>query len=123
MFTVEVVSARVSAALTALAAQVRSGLTQSWARIGVSMIAAAVPVVPTKTGRLVATLLATPGVGEVVLEAGGGLLYAGVQNYGWPSRNIAASRFSDPAAEAVEQEAPELLGSEIQNTIDRLGLR
>lgn len=70
--------------------QMRRGiddLSSAWRRIGARLLSTAVPLTPVLTGRLVQSLRATPGRMETTFSAGGGnVVYAGVQNYGWPDR-------------------------------------
>ena len=124
MITIEVEAARVHAAFLDLVRRISSGLRGSWSQVGARAVSTTITVTPVQSGRLVATLKASEGAGGIEIKAGGGsVVYAGVQNFGWPRRNIAAQRFMDAAAETIATEAPDELGSEIQSLIDRVGLR
>lgn len=122
MFTVVVDAAPVARSLLALRVLL-GDLSSAWRQIGADVVTATVPFVPTKSGALVASLKAAGGRDGVDVSAGGGsVVYAGVQNFGWPARNIEASRFMDRAQSAAETEAPRELESEIQSLIRRVGL-
>lgn len=62
--------------------------------LGLTVIAAAKPTVPTLSGALQGTLRAGRGKTKAVIRAGGARVpYAGVQHYGWPARGIQAHPF------------------------------
>lgn len=76
---------------------------------------------PKRTGRLAAGV-----VGSATRRAGGviaaGVPYAGVINFGWQSRGIAASLFMQRAADTKGDDAADLVADEIQRDIDKDGL-
>lgn len=87
----------------------------SWELIGADAVEAAVPVTPVLTGALVDTLRAAGGRDGVDVSAGGGsVVYARIQN--------ARYGFMNTAAEAVANEAPGELESEIRSRIRLVGL-
>lgn len=60
-------------------------------QVGSIVIAASSPLAPRKSGRLATSLKATRTRASAVVKSN--VIYAGVQEYGWPARNIAASAF------------------------------
>lgn len=106
MITVSVLGAeRVARGLSALAARLRD-LSPAWRQIGARMVDTAAEFTPVLTARLVDSLTARATGTDVVLSAGGGgIEYAGVQNYGWAARNIVGQQFLEHAAEAEEDQA------------------
>ena len=70
--------------------------------LGLTVVHAAQPHVPTLSGALRGTLRAGRGKTKAVVRAGGrGVPYAGVQHYGWPARGIAASAFLSNAVQST----------------------
>lgn len=120
MLAVDVDAARPRAAFASLRRRLRN-LRQAWAQVGADMEDAAVPFVPVESGRLVDSLTVTAGPDGV--EVGSDLIYAGVQDRGWPAHNIEGFHFMDHAEEAGRDHAADLLAPEIQTLIDRVGLR
>lgn len=78
---------------------------------------------PRVTGALAATIVgsATRRAGGAI--AGPGIPYAGVINFGWRHRNIAAALFMQRAADSKGADAADEIGGDIQRDIDRHGLR
>lgn len=122
MIRVDVDATGTLRALIALRALL-ADLSGAWRTIGGEMLAATLPAVPVESGALVSTLKAAPRSDGVDVTAGGGfVVYAGVQNYGWPARNIGASRFMERAEQTAEQRAGSEIESEISSMIRRVGL-
>lgn len=70
--------------------------------LGLIVVSAARPGVPTLSGALAGTLRAGRGKTKAVIRAGrAGVPYAGVQHYGWPARGIAAHPFLTDAVQAT----------------------
>lgn len=113
---------RVAHGLRALAGRVRD-LSPAWRLIGARMVAAAKPLTPVKTARLVNTIKAKPGRTDLVLSAGGGgVVYAGVQNFGWAARNIRGRHFLEAGAARAETDAPREIESHLTRTARLAGL-
>jgi hypothetical protein len=76
---------------------------------------------PKVTGRLAAGIAssATRRAGGVTL---GGVPYAGVQNFGWSRRGIAAHLFAQRAADPKGPQAADALAAEIRRDIRKEGL-
>lgn len=123
MIAVEVESARVSRAFLDLVRRLRTDLRGAWEQIGARMVANTVPVVPVESAALVNSLKAEANAEGVDVTAGSSsVVYAGVQNFGWPARNITGTRFMDRAEDTAESDAPDELASAIQTLINRVGL-
>lgn len=122
MMRVDVDASGTLRALIALRALI-GDLSAAWRQIGGDMLAAITPAVPVESGALVSSLKAAPSSNGVDVTAGGGpVVYAGVQNYGWPARNIAASRFMERGERTAEERAGSEIESEISGMIRRVGL-
>ncbi|GAA4075773.1 hypothetical protein ACFFOS_27645 [Nocardioides kongjuensis] len=116
---VDVDAAPVRAAFASLRLRLRN-LSRAWALIGARMESAAQPVVPVESGRLVDSLKATAG--PMGVEFASDLVYAGVQDRGWPAHGIEGHHFMSRAEEALRGDAVDLLAPEIQRQIDAVGL-
>lgn len=92
----------------------------AWQQVGAELHDAAVPFVPIESGRLVDSLTVDAHPAGVELEST--LIYAGVQDRGWPAHNIAGHHFMDKAEDAAPAAAVDELSSEIQRLIDAVGL-
>ena len=118
----EVVDRGVAVAIERL----RAGLDDfepGWERTGQRMVAAARPLVPVLTGRLVGDLRASATGAEVVVEVGGpSVPYAGVINFGWPGRNISAARFMEAAENEGDRVVADEIADAITSLIRRVGL-
>lgn len=114
---------RVAHGLRALTGRLRN-LTPAWALIGARVISVARPLTPVLTARLVRTLKARATADELLVSAGEGLEYAGVQNFGWAARNIRARRYLEggPAQRAAEVEAPRIVEALLTRTARMAGL-
>lgn len=79
--------------------------------------------VDSKTGRLAGTARGNRAKNKAVVTFGrASVPYAGVQNYGWPKRNIRAQDFTGAVDRAMETRAPELLQRNIDDLIEKRGL-
>jgi phage gpG-like protein len=89
--------ARLAATLAAAAAQLDhlDGATTATSR---QVAQRAGGRAPKRSGRLASSLRPSHTGSEAVV--GSGVVYAGVQHYGWPARNIRAHPFLVPVAEA-----------------------
>lgn len=120
LLRVDVESGRVRAAFGSLRRRL-ADISSGWQRVGARMEAAAEPLVPVETGRLVDSLKAQAKPGGVELASD--VVYAGVQDRGWPGHGIAGHHFMQAAEDAARGRAVvEELAPEIQNVIDRVGL-
>ncbi|MBA8812428.1 HK97 gp10 family phage protein [Frigoribacterium faeni] len=90
--------------------------------IGTLIVNAAQP--PVKSGALAGSIRAGRGATKAVVRAGGvKAKYAGVQNYGWPARNIPGTRFLNEAAEAQKGNAISTLDQGIGEILRRNDLQ
>lgn len=123
MLTVRVTGEdRVQRAFRTMGLRVRD-LSAAWNRIGAAIRRTAVPLTPVKTGALVASLRQGATKTQAVVRMGGrGVVYAGVQNYGWPQHNIAAKHFLNTALLANRDTAEHEITSEIDRLARRVGL-
>jgi hypothetical protein len=79
---------------------------------------------PRATGNLAGTVRAGRGATKAVVRAGGARAkYAGVQNYGWPARNIPGTRFLNEAAEREKGNALSTLDQGIGEILRRNDLQ
>ena len=120
MLHVDADAAPVRAAFASLRVRLQTRLTRAWALVGGRMEAAALPAVPVESGRLVDSLRATPG--PMGVELSSSLIYAGVQDRGWPAHGIEGHHFMERAEDAAETQAVDLLAPAIQAQIDAVGL-
>lgn len=74
---------------------------------------------PKRTGRLAATIRAGATRRAGVVRAGKKAVpYAGVINYGWPTRNIRARLFMNRAAKQTEPQWTQIYNQAVQKIID-----
>jgi hypothetical protein len=71
---------------------------------------------PRLSGELIASIRVDVAAGSASVVSD--LVYSGVQNYGWPEHNIAASLFLEVDADKTA----ELVDDELQRLADQLGL-
>jgi hypothetical protein len=72
---------------------------------------------PHRTGRLAASVRGSRSKNRAVVRAGGVKTpYAGVINYGWPKRSIAASHFMQKASDTLKP----TVGGKLQHAIEKL---
>lgn len=122
MFTVSVRGLdRVAHGLRTLAGRLRD-LSPAWAFVGAKILRTARPLTPVKSARLVNSIRSRPTREGVTV--GTGLVYAGVQNFGWAARNIRARRFLEggPAEEVARREAPRDVEALLTRTARLAGL-
>lgn len=119
MVDVDVNAAPVRAAFASLRRRLQN-LRGAWAQLGARLDDAASPLVPVESGRLVDSLRAQ-ATGQGVAY-GSDLVYAGVQDRGWPGHNIEGHHFMRRAEDAAENQAVDLLAPAVQQVIDRVGL-
>lgn len=117
---VDVDAARVRAAFASLRRKL-ADLRGAWEQAGARVEDRTAHLVPVESGDLVDSLKAEAQSDGFTY--GSDLIYAGVQDRGWPAHNIAGHHFMDAAEREAGPAAVEELAPEIQNTIDRLGLR
>lgn len=73
--------------------------------IGLIVAAAARPQAPVLSGALAGDIRAGRGKTKAVIRAGRSRIpYAGVQHYGWPARNIAATNFLSNAVQGTRSQ-------------------
>lgn len=90
------------------------------ARMGARTAAA---LAPKRSGRLAGDVRGNRAKSKAVVAAGRkSVPYAGVQNYGWPKRNIRATHFMQRADKAVAPFALRRLQVEIDKQIRKRGL-
>lgn len=88
--------------------------------IGEVVVSAAQADVPKVSGNLAGTIRAGRGATKAVVRAGGAKAkYAGVQNYGWPARNIRATHFLTNAADRNQGTAVQMLEQGFEEIIAR----
>lgn len=117
---IDVHAGRVRSAFASLRRKL-ANMRAAWEQVGARMDQAATPFVPVETGALVDSLKAQAGPAGV--DYGSDLIYAPVQDRGWPGHNIAGHHFMDRAEDAAGGAAIAELAPAMQDTIDRLGLR
>jgi phage gpG-like protein len=80
--------------------------------------------VNSRSGKLAGSVRGNRAKNRSVVMAGRGKTrnYAGVQNYGWPRRNIPAQRFMQRADDQLKPRLPAMLENELQDKIRRRGL-
>lgn len=97
-----------------------ANLADAWRQVGARVERATVPFVPVLSGQLVDSLKLD--VGPAGLTYGSDLIYAPVQDRGWPGHNIAGHHFMEHAEEELPRAAIAELSPAMQNVIDRVGL-
>lgn len=89
----------------------------------VGMIVVRAAEMPVLSGRLRDSLRAGRGKQKAVVRAGGGSIrYAGVQEYGWPARNIPATGAINRARDENRAEIVDRFETGIQEVLHRAGL-
>jgi hypothetical protein len=79
---------------------------------------------PKRSGALAASVRGNRAKAKAVVSAGRARVkYAGVQNYGWPAHNIAATNFMQRADEALRPTVVPTLEKSIEAMIARKGLQ
>lgn len=96
------------------------GAFSTIAREGAQRAAA---LAPRKSGRLARDIRGNRAKSKAVITAGrASVPYAGPINYGWPTRNIAASGFLQRADAEMQPRAVQLLEEEVNQAIRKRGL-
>lgn len=97
---------------------------ESFGNIASTGAALAASFVKSRSGRLARSTRGNRAKNKSVVMAGRGPTknYAGVQNYGWPRRNIAAQEFMQKADDRLKPILPGLLETELSDKIKRRGL-
>jgi phage gpG-like protein len=79
--------------------------------------------VQSRTGRLAGSVRGNRAKNKAVIAAGRAKVkYAGVQNYGWPRKNVAAQQFMQKADDVLKPIAVTELERAINKSIERRGL-
>lgn len=79
--------------------------------------------VPSRTGRLRASVRGNRAKGKAVVTAGRARVpYAGAINYGWPKRGIKAANFTGKTDAALDDKIPDLLEQGWADIAERHGL-
>lgn len=117
---VDVDAGRVLSAFAAFRRAI-ANLRSAWEQAGARVEDKTAHLVPVESGQLVDSLKSTAEADGFAY--GSDLIYAGVQDRGWPAHNIAGHHFMDAAAREVGGAAVAELAPAMQNVIDRLGLR
>jgi len=117
---VDVDAGRVRSAFASLRRKL-ADLREAWSQAGARVERATAPFVPVETGALVDSLKAQAEPDRFAY--GSDLIYAPVQDRGWPGHNIAGHHFMDRAEAEAGGAAVAELAPAMQKTIDRLGLR
>lgn len=84
--------------------------------------AAARELVPELSGALVGTLRGDVEQQGMTLTIGEGLEYAGVQEGGWPARNIAGHGFMAAGQQVAEENSRDAIDDELDHLIRLVGL-
>lgn len=98
-------------------------LQDAFREIAADVAAQARARAPRQSGRLASDV--RPGIGKTratVYAGGSAVPYAGVQEYGWPRRSIAAQPFLRPAADDEAEAAAAAIVKEMTRLINSLGL-
>lgn len=120
MITVSVSGAApVAAGLDTLAAQV-GDLSPAMRELEVQVESVAEPLIPFLSGELAASLVTRVDAEGFIYTSES--LYAGVQSYGWPARNIEPAGFMQAAEETAEQQGPVVIEDLLTDTARRAGL-
>jgi hypothetical protein len=79
---------------------------------------------PRRTGKLAGSIRGSKAKNKAVVSAGGARVpYAGVQNYGWPARGIAASHYMQRADTAIRPRVVPTLERAIDRLIAQRGMQ
>lgn len=113
----------VVAALLALGFDVED-LKRAFAAIAQEGAERAATFAPKRSGRLAGDIRGNRAKSKAVVTAGrASVPYAGVQNYGWPTRNIMPTHFMQKTDVVMQPRAIYLLEQEINQQIAKKGLR
>lgn len=88
---------------------------------GEVVVTEAQSIVPTLSGRLGASIRASRAKAGATVKAGGaGVVYAGVQHFGWPGHNISPNPFLYTAIDNRRNEVIEAYETAIDKITDRV---
>ena len=91
------------------------------ARAGALLAETARPLAPVLTGRLAASIRSSGTKTAGVMRAGGGSVpYAGVQEFGWPARNIPAQPYGTAALIETEPAVLDLYQKEVEKVLSKV---
>ena len=97
-----------------------SELKQAMQRIGNIVVVEAQARAPKVSGALASSIKGNKAKGQVTIKAGSAKVpYAGVQHYGWPARNIKATKFITGAAASKREEVIQAISDELDNLISQ----
>lgn len=100
-----------------------SDLSEVFGRIASVVAADARSLAPKVSGRLAASIKPARYKTRAVISAGSSAVpYSGVQEYGWPGRNIRPQPFMRPAADSKADSSAEQIAAEMQRLINQAGL-
>lgn len=109
-------------ALSAMGLEV-DDLKDAFAKVAQEAADAAARHAPKKSGKLAGSIRGNRAKSKAVVTAGRARVpYAGVQNYGWPRRNIAPAGFMQKADEEMQPKSLRILEAELNAAIRRRGL-
>lgn len=93
--------------------------------IGMTVVNAARPLAPVKTGKLRASMRAGKGKTKAVIRAGTNKRanYAPIQHFGWKAHNITPKPFYTTALQKTQPQVVKLLSQGIDNIIEKNGIR
>lgn len=98
-------------------------LKEAFGEISDQVVTEANRIVPTKSGRLAGSIRPARTKNKAVVRAGSaGIPYAGVINYGWPSRGIAPTEFLTGPANSRPDEYARQIDRNLQDLIRKYGL-
>lgn len=97
-------------------------LRQAFGGIANEAAGLAAAFAPRRSGRLASSIRGTATRNKATVTAGRGIAYAGVINYGWPARGIAASGFMQRADAAISRTAPRDLERQLHRLLAIKGL-
>lgn len=92
--------------------------------LGLIVVSAARPNVPTLSGALAGTIRSGRGKTKAVVRAGNAATpYAGVRHYGWPARNITAAPFLTDAVNATRNNTLAALNDGLGDLLKKQNLK
>ena len=99
-----------------------SDLKAAFTRIGNLVVNEGKTLARKRSGKLAGSIRASKTKNKSIVRAGAGLLYAGVQHYGWPAHGIEPNPFLTTAVENQQDAALRTLDEELHGLIRRLDL-
>jgi hypothetical protein len=97
-----------------------SDLSDPLGSVGERVVAEAQGFAPKLTGALASSVHLERR--RTSISVASSLIYSGVQNYGWPARNISPSYFLNRAADTKGDLAADLIAAQITGDIRKAGL-